>query len=71
MATLQERLTEAEAAYHDLQLGKAAVEFRDANGELTRYTAANSARLARYIESLKAQIAVSTAEQAPLRPFFL
>lgn len=71
MATLQERLIEAETAYHDLQVGRAAVEVRDGDGSLVRYTAANSARLARYIESLKTQIAASAANQGPMRPFFL
>lgn len=56
MATLQERLTEAEAAYHDLLIGKAAVEVRDANGETIRYSSANAGRLAAYIADLKRQI---------------
>jgi len=56
MATLQERLTEAEAAYHDLLIGKAAVEVRDSNGETVRYTSANRAALASYIADLKRQI---------------
>lgn len=57
MATLAERLVEAEAAYHDLQLGKAMVEFRDANGESVRYTAANRRELKIYIDNLKVTIA--------------
>lgn len=56
MATLAERLTEAEAAYHDLAIGKAVVEVRDANGETVRYTAPNLGRLAAYIQDLKNQI---------------
>jgi hypothetical protein len=56
MATLQERLAEAEAAYHDLAIGKATVEFRDSNGETVRYTAANRAALSAYITDLKRQI---------------
>jgi hypothetical protein len=69
MATLRERLDEAEQAYHDLQTGKAVVEFRDGNGEQVRYTAANRGALSRYIESLKSQIAGTQA--GPMRPFFL
>lgn len=56
MATLAERLVEAEAAYHDLVIGKAVVEVRDANGETLRYTVANRAALAAYIEDLKRQV---------------
>jgi hypothetical protein len=59
MATLQERLNEAEAAYHDLLIGKAPRELRDSNGESIAYTAANPARLAAYIQSLKSQIAAT------------
>lgn len=56
MATLQTRLTDAETAYHDLMVGKSVVEVRDANGETLRYSAANSAKLAIYIQDLKRQI---------------
>jgi hypothetical protein len=56
MATLAERLAEAEAAYHDLVIGKAVVEVRDANGQTLRYTQANRAAMAAYIQDLKRQI---------------
>lgn len=56
MATLQERLNEAEAAYHDLQIGKSVRVFVDQNGERVEYSAANAARLAAYIADLKRQI---------------
>lgn len=64
MATLTERLTEAEEAYHRLMTGTSAVELRDSNGEMIRYTAANAYRLSAYIESLKGQIAAA-ASNAP------
>ena len=70
MATLTERLTEAEAAYHDLLIGKAVVEVRDANGETIRYTLANRAALSAYIEDLKRQIG-SVSVSGPMRPFFI
>lgn len=54
--TLQERLADAENAYHDLQTGKAVVEVVDQNGEKVRYNVANSSRLLIYISSLKSQI---------------
>ncbi len=63
-ATLAERLVEAEAAYHKLQIGESVAEVRDSNGESVRYTQANQGRLRAYIADLKAQIA---AEGAPLR----
>lgn len=56
MATLQERLDEAEAAYHALQLGQSAVEVRDSDGSSVRYTPANSGRLLAYIADLKSQL---------------
>jgi hypothetical protein len=69
IAVLQTRLDEAEAAFHKLMTGASVAEFRDANGEQVRYTAANSGKLARYIQSLKDQIAGT--ESGPLRPFYL
>lgn len=57
MATLAEKLVEAEAAYHSLMLGLSARVVIDASGERVEYTAANSAKLSAYIEELKQQIA--------------
>lgn len=56
MSTLKERLNEAEAALHALQLGRSAVEVRDQNGEMVRYTPANRAALSAYIQTLKQQL---------------
>lgn len=56
MATIQERLTEAETALHDLQIGKSARVYVDQNGERVEYTAANRSTLMAYIGSLKRQI---------------
>ena len=36
--TLQQRLTEAEEAYHRLQIGESAAEVRDSNGESVHIT---------------------------------
>ena len=69
MATIQERLTEAEDAYHALQTGSSAVEVRDSDGGSVRYTPANSARLFAYIQDLKRQL--GTAEYSgPMRVIF-
>jgi hypothetical protein len=57
MATLPERLVEAEAALHDLLIGKAVAETRDSNGETLRYTMATRSALVTYIADLKRQIA--------------
>ena len=57
MATTQELLDEAEAAYHRLMLGEQVVEVRDQSGESIRYLANSAARLAAYISQLKAKIA--------------
>lgn len=51
-------LEEAELAYHKLATGRAAVEFRDSNGETIRYTQANMADLAKYIELIKSKLGV-------------
>jgi gpW len=56
MATLQEQLTEARAAYHRLQLGESAVSFTDQNGEKVEYRAATVQKLAAYINDLERQI---------------
>ena len=65
MATLQERLAEAEDAYHALSIGRSVAEVRDANGESLRYTAANSGKLAAYIADLKRQIG-DTPQSGPM-----
>lgn len=70
MATLQERLDEAENIYHDLMVGKSVVELRDSNGELVRYTQASAGRLAAYIQDLKRQLD-QTTDLGPMRPMFL
>lgn len=56
MATLQERLTEAETALHDALIGKSVREIRDSNGESIAYTAVNTAKLSAYIADLKRQV---------------
>ena len=69
LATLQQRLSEAEDAYHRLLTGAAAVQFRDQNGEMIVYQQVNSAKLAQYIASLKAQIDPCNGGSRPLRPW--
>lgn len=57
MATQQE-LTEAETAYHKLMLGHSAVEVRDQNGDMVRYTPANRQALQLYIQKLRIELGV-------------
>lgn len=69
--TPAQRLVEAEAAYHTLQLGLGVVEITDQSGERIRYTSANASRLSAYIKELKAEIAGQSGPPVPLRPIFL
>lgn len=66
--TLQEKLTAAETAYHNLVTGRMARVVVDSNGERVEFTVANAGQLLKYIESLKGQINGTT--YAPMRPWF-
>lgn len=66
MATVQERLDQAEAAYHDLVTGRMARVFVDQNGERVEYNPASSRTLAQYIQELKRQLG---ATNGPMRVF--
>lgn len=75
MATLTDQLAEAQAAYHDLQLGKAVRVYVDQNGERVEYSVANRSALLAYINDLKQQIADEAAGatpcKGPMRPYFI
>ncbi|MBX6382090.1 MAG: phage head-tail adapter protein [Microbispora sp.] len=61
MATLQQRLDEAEAAYHALMTGRREVTLAYQQGSGSRqvtYTMADRAALAGYIASLKSQLGI-------------
>lgn len=68
MATVAEKLADAEAAYHELLLGRSARVFVDQNGERVEFTAANRPALAQYIADLKAQL--NGVSRAPAGVFF-
>lgn len=69
--TLQEKLAEAEAAYHSLMTGTQPKVVVDQNGERVEYTPANATRLYLYIQKLKAEITpVTAAPNRPLNVFF-
>lgn len=67
--TLQEKLDQAESAYHQLMTGQKAVVFVDQNGERIEYNRVSAGRLQQYINDLKSQI-YGTPYGAPLSPFF-
>ena len=69
MATVAERLAEAEAAYHDLLRGQSVRALVDQNGERIEYNRADLPRLAAYIESLKNQ-GSDTPVSGPLSIWF-
>lgn len=63
-ATLQARLTEAEAALHDLRIGRGIVQVRSADGEMVTYQPGDAARLSAYINGLKRQLGQRPRGQA-------
>lgn len=69
MSELEQKLAEAEAAYHALMLGQSVAELRDSSNELIRYTPANAGRLQAYIQTLKQQLGLLTTS-GPARPIF-
>lgn len=66
---LNTALQDAEQAYHRLMTGQSAVEFRDSNGELVRYSAISANRLMGYILSLKQQLGLAS-NIGPMRAWF-
>lgn len=54
---IQTKLTQAEAAFHALQTGKAVRKWVDQNGEQVEYAYANIGQLASYIQQLKDELA--------------
>ena len=67
----QTRLADAEAAYHDLRLGKQARVFVDQNGERVEFAVANAGRLQAYITELKALLGLPTGITGPLNAWML
>jgi len=55
--TIQEQLSEARSALHDLSIGKSVVELWDSNHERVRYTAATRPELLAHIARLERQLA--------------
>ncbi len=70
--TLQDRITEAKAALHDLMIGGAVRVVVDQNGERVEYTVANRAHLMAYIAALEAELANAgrPVSVGAMRPWF-
>ncbi len=66
--TLQERLDEAEAAYHDWTVGNGVRRWVDQNGESLERSPPNMARLTAYIADLRRQI-TGGSRQGPMGAF--
>ena len=62
----QTRLTQAEAAWHELQLGQTARVFVDQNGERVEYSAANSRGLRGYIYDLRKALGLPVTVSGPM-----
>ncbi len=65
---LQEKLTDAQSAYHEIQLGRGVREIKDQNGESVVYNAANLAKLKGYMNELELQIAALSGTSATNTP---
>jgi hypothetical protein len=66
-ATLQTRLTEAEAALHALLTGGKPVQLRRGDGSQVQYGQANAGELRTYIAQLKAQLGVRSRRRIDIR----
>lgn len=68
MALIDDRISEAEQALHDLNIGKQIVEVRDSNGESVKYNSASRGQLAAYLSELRR--ARDSSDVTPMRVFF-
>jgi len=68
LADLKTKLAEAQAAYHQLMLGKSVVTIVDQNAERGEFTPASKQNLFNYILSLKSQIATAEGTSLGLGP---
>lgn len=64
---LVDLITDATAAYHELQLGRAPRVVVDANGERVEFTQSNRQELYRYITQLQSELDALTITPAPSR----
>ncbi len=64
----QDRLTEAQSAYHDLATGQAVAAFTDQNGERVSYNRADMGKLSAYIADIVALLGVPTTPYTATSP---
>lgn len=67
VATLQARLVEAEAIYHEWSIGQTVRSWRDQNGEVVEYSQTGLMRLASYLAELRGQIAAASGPLSTYR----
>lgn len=65
MLTIQQKIEEARAAYHQLNTGRMARVVVDQNGERVEFTPANRAGLYTYIQQLESQQSALSMPQRP------
>lgn len=68
MATLDEQLSDARDAYHDLVTGRAARVVIDANGERVEFVPSSRQALYLYIQQLETQVASAVVPTVPRGP---
>ena len=66
----EQKLAEAEKAYHDLMTGRALRVVVDRNGERVEFTATNRQMLKAYIDELRTQLGLNPASGGPLQFLF-
>lgn len=69
-ATIRIRISEAEQALHQLQMGKAMVRITDQNGETVEFNRMSASGLQAYIDRLYLMLSNVGAGRGPLRVFF-
>lgn len=67
----QTRLSAAEEAWHQLQLGQQARVYVDQNGERVEFSSSNSTRLRAYIMELRTALGLPTGVQGPMNAWML
>lgn len=73
LAELRNKIADAEAKYHQLQLGNVARVIVDQNGERVEFTVVKRSDLYAYLQSLRAQLPdapVGTGYAKPIRFLF-
>lgn len=68
--TTEQKLDDAEKAYHDLLTGRALRVVVDRNGERVEFTAANRQMLKAYIDELRTALGLNSTSGGPLQFLF-